>query len=617
MFSRRRFVTEAASALTLAGLVSPLALSAAAGRNALSTGRRQSLLAALLKEDHRYDPLAKLLVSSTTTHPEYRPARGPGIVHPTRLSLDYAAASLDAGEPWRVERAGEIIRTVLGLQDHNRSSNTHGLWPRSLEEPITPSSPPDWHHADLCAMPLLMAWTLHRDQLVKGLANAVREAIVLAAESIQRRTDGPADTGIAVLGAAVTLIAAQEFKLPELRAQAKTGLRDLHGRIMRQGSFAEYNSPPDMVFVLQELSRMLWLVRDGRDKALVSDLHDLAWKHVATHFHAPTRQWAGPHSRSDETDLRKKPATLAFIQAACDGMAELGSPDPLPLGLEAYRMPLQCPRKSARLFGKLEAARQVVEAFVQADATKDGERVPVIGTTWLHPYFTLGTVNRGDLGSQRRPFLAYWGMPSAPRFLRVRLLKDDADFSSGLFFSVQHEGFALAVVTLCTDHGNSHPVLDPIKDGTVKAASLKLRFEFGGELGACTVQAVDGGNRALIIQDRAVRFVLRPVAGNFGDASVRWELPELKLANHVDVVLYRGEAREHRLSELTAAFASFTFEQWPYDLGTLPAAGMESRLMEGKLRARWIAGGKALDLEAPIKPAPYASMNDAFRSSVV
>ena len=43
------------------------------------------------------------------------------------------------------------------------------------------------------------------------------------------------------------------------------------------------------IVALQEFSRMLLLVKDSRDRSVVAALHDHLWRHVATHFHAPTR----------------------------------------------------------------------------------------------------------------------------------------------------------------------------------------------------------------------------------------------------------------------------------------------------------------------------------------
>src|SRR6185503_12081239 len=132
-------------------------------------------------------------------------------------------------------------------------------------------------------------------------------------------------------------------------------------------------------------------------------------------------------------------------QSAFDGKVNFQLTEPLPLSLEAYRLPLQCPRKWTRPFVKLDGPKQVTETFVQAENGKPGSLNPIVGTTWLHPRLALGSVNRGDFWKQRRPLLAYWGTPAAPRFLRVRFLKNDDDFTSALLFSVQHEGAVLAV----------------------------------------------------------------------------------------------------------------------------------------------------------------------------
>lgn len=598
-------------------MTSPLSVQAATARTALSEERQRYLKSALAAEDPRFDPFAKMLVVPAASTVAQQPAGRTGDVHGTRASLDYAAACLDSDERWRAERGNEMLRVLIGLQDQDRRRETFGLWPWYLEEAPAGKASTDMTMADHGALPLLMVFILNRERLAKDLVDPTREAVVHATEAIQKRPFNPNETERSVTGVSVLSLAAQEFKLPELRATAKARLKQLHAHIIGQQSFAEYNSPEALIAVLREFSRLLWLMRDGRDKSLISEMHELAWKHVATHFHEPTRQWAGPHSWCEETNLRKKPATLAFLQSACADRAELGVPQPPPVGLDTYRIPLECPRKWTRLFALLESPRMVKETFVAGEPALDGFRTPVIGTTWLHPRFSLGTVNRGDLWTGRRPMLAYWGIASAPRFLRVRFLRDDVDFASALFFSVQHEGVALGVVTLCTDNGNSHPTLDPIQNGTIRAASLKLRFECGGELADCTMQAAGQAGRGVIVQDRGARFVVRPVAGEFGGKAVQWDAPGLRLASHFDVTLYRGDAVDHKLGGLNAAFVAFTIEEWPYDLGNVSTGNIEAQVKDGRLRARAILGGKALDIEAIVKPTGKSGMYDAFRSVVL
>jgi hypothetical protein len=616
MLSRRRFVAGIASGLSLGGLSWPFALSAASAQSALSDAQRRWLLAVIPEEDRRYDPFAKMLVRSAASGPGHLRALKTGDVHATRPSLVYAAALLDTGEDWRVDRAREILRVVTGLQDKEPAHPTYGLWPWCLEEPPANLSPSDSSMAGSCALPLLMAWMGHRERLGKELAAQARESVIHAAHSIQRRDLNFAETSAAITDTSVALLAAQEFKLDALRGYAKRRLRELHDQVVRQGSFGEYNSPSHGILTLQELSRMLWLVKDGRDRTRIAPLHDLAWRHVATHFHAPTHQWAGPHSRADETDLRRQPATLAFLQTACGRQVNFNLPAPLPLNLEAHRLPLQCPRRWVRHFAQLDAPRQVVETFVKADPAKPGAKNAVIGTTWLHPQFTIGSVNRGDFWKERRPLLAYWGTTSAPRYLRVRFLKDDDDFASALLFTVQHESSVLAVVTFATDHGDTHPSLGPMQDGTIRAKNLRLRFEFGGDLSAFTARAIDEGGMHFVLQDRDVRLMVRPVADGFGAARFAWDSPELRMTDRIDAVVGTGEAGAIRLPSLGEAFLCFTLEEWPYGQRRAPAAAIEVQRADGRLQARWATRGKTLALEAAIRPGAFAGMNDAFRSAV-
>ena len=617
MLSRRQFNRILLAGFACAGVGAPSAVRAAS-RLAIGSGHRDWLLAVLPEVDRRFDPFAKMLVASASDVSGDNGDSRAGSVHSTRASLNYAAALLDTGDMERVERANEILRVVIGLQDRDRGSKTFGCWPRHLEEPLENVALPDSVQAAVCAMPLLMAWMFNREQVVADLRQPHREAILDAAESVRRRNLPPASMDVAIRDIGLTLLVAQEFKLPALRVFAKEHLRKLHALSTRRELFVEYNSPHLFGEVLQELARLIWLVKDGRDVALLRELHDLSWKHVATRFHAPTRQWSGPHSRAEETDLRKLPSTLALLQQATGKPGSLGLAEPLPLSLENYRVPVACPRKLIRSFTHLDESRQAVEVFTRADPAKVGAHQAVIGTTWLHPRFCLGTVNRGELSMRRRPFLAYWGNAGAPRFLRLRLLKDGADFASALFFCAQHEGSALSVVTFCTDQGGSGSTVDSPKDGIVVVKDLRLRLEFGGDLAGCTVRtevALDA-SRCIVIQDRDVRFVVRPVSGRFDLNAPRWDFPELSLAKHFDAILHTGESKQIDLRRINEAFVCFAFEEWTYGQREVPVSKLETQLNAGQFRARWVTNAKTLDVSVPIRPASRASMNDGFRSSV-
>jgi hypothetical protein len=65
--------------------------------------------------------------------------------HPTRDSLDYALALLQAGGEEQEERAADILAKVISLQDADPLSRSYGIWSWYLEEPIEKMCPPDWN----------------------------------------------------------------------------------------------------------------------------------------------------------------------------------------------------------------------------------------------------------------------------------------------------------------------------------------------------------------------------------------------------------------------------------------------------------------------------------------
>ncbi len=618
MRSRRSFLSTLATGGSSAALLGPWMpwTAAAAGPEARSAYRKW-LLDVLPREDRTYDPLAHMLVSAADAAAGHHSTITSGSVHGTRPSLIYAVALLDTGESWRAQRAKDILQTVLPLQDTSPNSATYGLWPWYLEEPLARMSGPDPKWADYCGTQLLMVWLNHRERLGKPLAASVQEAIIHAARSIQKRNVPPSETGLAIAGTFVTLVAAQEFNLGDLRDYARARLRTLYTHITQHGSFDEYNSPISTVLIIQELSRMLRHVKDGRDATLVAPLHELAWKHVTTHFHPPTRQWAGPHSRCLETDLRQRPSVLAFLQAGSGGRANFNLGEPIPLSFEAAQVPLECPHRLARLLTALERPRQVRETFVRANPATPGAKEAVVGTTWLHPRVAIGSVNRGDLWAQRRPLVAYWGRAEQTAFLRARFLKDGRDFASALIFSAQFEGNVLSTVVLATDRGDSHPTLDPLKDGVFTARDLRLRLEFGGDLRDLVAKTItEGGRKVIQFMDPDIRYLVRPLAGQFDGAPVRWDEPELKTLSHIDAVFHQGDAKTFDLKKIPAAFTSFALQEWPYDVKQAPPAALEVTPLEGQARSYWKIDSFSLVVTGPTKPGPAAQLNDAFRVSM-
>ncbi|MCL5281819.1 MAG: hypothetical protein M1376_18130 [Planctomycetes bacterium] len=526
--------------------------------------RRQAFLRALEKEDRNYDPSAQMLRTPYSS-PGYHTTLQGGFVHSTRSSLDYAVALLDSGDPERLKRAELVLRRVIALQDQEPNSRTYGIWSWFLEEPLDKMSPPDWNWADFCGTQLLQVAIDHMDRLAEDLRPKVRDSILHAARSIVRRNVGPGYTNIALMGTYVTLVAGERFNVPDLADYGRQRLQRFYDYTREKGSFTEYNSPTYTLVAIDEISRMIQHVRDESSQRLLKELNTFAWRHVARHFHPPTKQWAGPHSRCYSTLLR--PGTLAAIQRANAGRLQFLPEAEAWESLDAHRLKLDCPTELYYYFTSLTAPRTEVEAFERNASTEHD----IVGTTYLHPDFTLASVDIGDLWNQRRPLLAYWNTPSGPAALRLRFLHDDYDYSSASLFTVQDRADILGAVLFATDRGDTHISLDKIINATITARDLRLRLQFEGAVSDLALPE-------RLRLDEPIRFTSGPVAGTFVLHAVQFAglHPTLEAGRQqdeawIDVVLYRGPGRPFDFGKIAEAAIVFSLSLARAS-GSLPAA---------------------------------------------
>jgi hypothetical protein len=513
--------------------------------------RRQAFLKALAERDAQYDEKEQMLQSPYSS-PGYHTTLTGGMVHSTRGSLDYAVALLDSGEPERLKRAEAVLRRVIALQDQDPNSRTYGIWSWFLEEPLDKMSPPDWNWADFCGTQLLQVAIDHGDRLPPDLKQKVQDSILHAARSIQRRDVQPGYTNIALMGTYVTLVAGERLNVMALRDYGRQRLRRFWEYTLTKGSFSEYNSPTYTCVAIEEISRMLQHVRDEESRPVLEKLNNFAWLHMARRFHSPTRQWAGPHSRCYSTLLPA--STLGFIQRATDGRIELVPEDDAWQSIDAQRIALRCPKDLDRHFTQLYTARMEIEAFVQNERTEHD----VVGRTYLHPDFALGSINIGDFWNQRRPLIAYWKTAAGVAALRPRLLHDNYDYSSASLFTIQDGTDILVAVTFATDRGDTHISLDKIKDATIRAGDLRLRLQFEGDLGDLVLPG-----KAEV--GKAVDFTSGPLAGTycihdaaFDGLPIRMETGRDAETAWVDLVLYAGPQREFNFAKMDKAAIVFT-----------------------------------------------------------
>jgi hypothetical protein len=558
---------------------------------AISDGQKARLSRALAPLHERYDPATKM-VRSPFSSPGYHTTLKGGTVHSTRTALGYAVALLDTGDEALLQRACEILDAVIALQDSDPASKTYGIWPWFLEEPLSRMSPPDWNWADFCGTQLLQAALDHRGRLPPELARRVDEAIRHAARSIERRNVGPGYTNIALMGTYVTYVTAELYGIADLKTYAANRLRLFHAYTKEQGAFTEYNSPTYSVVALEELGRMRLHIRDPEARPLIEDLYRKVWEDIAAHFHAPSRQWAGPHSRCYSTLVR--PSTLAVLQNASRGALDWGIDQPT---LHEHRLPLECPADLIPFFREPGTPREVVRTYLKATP-------PIVGTTWLEPAFTLGSASQGEFWNQRRGVVAYWGTPQAPAYLQVRFLRNGYDFSDAQLFTAQRRGDLLAAVNLATDGGNTHISLDRIKNGRFTAEDLRLRFEFGGSAAAHAPPPPAALHDAAGLRFDDLRCFIAVPACRFDGLVPAWSSGRDKDAAWLDLVLYSGADRAFDLTQLSSAALGFALRLTAAE-GDAPH--VVPAFSDGRLALAW----DSLRVSVPVKPGPVSALQRA------
>lgn len=506
--------------------------------------RRSLFEKALAELDSRYDDTEKML--KVPLHSRgYHTTLKRGMVHPNRESIVYALALLDLDRDDLLERAEAVLRTVISHQDTNPEHDTYGIWSYHLEEDLETMSPPDWNWADFIGKELLAVAIRHGERISAATKKAVDEAIYHAAQSIRRRNMGPHYTNISIMGTYVTHVYAERYSDGDMLAYAKERLQNILGYTKHNGAFTEYNSPTYNLLATTDLGRMRADVRDVESLEAVEWLHDFSWKNIAIHFHPATQQWAGPHSRS-YADIQG-PQFYTVLYLATDGNVEIIDTPKMELRTDLYRVPIHCPEKYWRVIMD-PAERQIRERYIADDPD-------CVATTYLAADHTVGSFYKSHYWNQSRPVIAYWDNEDEPTCLTAQFLHDGYDFCSALSVNVQEKDRLVGAVCFATDNGDTHPGLDPIRDASIDASDLRMRFKVSGKHDNVEVSVAE--NDTIVFIDGTHTTAVRILFAAFSDVSHTIEIGHDADSDWADVVLFNGRSRRFRLPNLNPCVVGF------------------------------------------------------------
>jgi len=404
------------------------------------------------------------------------------VVHPTRENLRFAQQLLHRNEPDSSFRACEVIAAVLREQQGDPTHDAYGVWPWFVEENCDQMAPPDKNWAAFNGAFLLTMLCRHADQIPPTLQKEMEDATRQACYSIFRRNVGPDYTNIALMTAAVTLCFGEKFQHPIFFEFGKTLLEKFRRFTWQQGSFAEYNSPTYTMVALEEIERILMLVKDTASREIAEELRFHAWDLISNHYHPATGQWAGPHLRSYSDTLTKgKVGQLSAYTGQTlhwygkPGETEKLSAPPDALFREVDLRP--CPEVFIHRFQTLEKPGQTrVTPFTQARPNRGA----FIGSTWMSERACLSTVNLCTTWTQTYGNIGYWVDDDALYSMRLRMLNGERDFSSFTLTQAQADNAVLSLLRPVKGLGNWHPLLDVPADGVFTTTDLRLSLEIRG-----------------------------------------------------------------------------------------------------------------------------------------
>ena len=512
---------------------------------------KELFAAGMRKMDERYDADRRMVWGYRGKN-GYHSKLSDCPVHATTDAFAYAYLLLCRNEEGDVARAHDLLYRVVPMQDMNPNNRTFGIWQYYLEEDLEEMDEPDWNWADFQGKRMLLCLNEHGDKLTDDMKELLRASVRRACEAIIRRNVGPAYTNISVMGAYVTIMAGEMFNDLRLFTYGKERLRKLHEFNMSHDNFSEFNSPTYTFLCLADLSLLLHDVKDADCRRMAEELIDLAWKTVALHYHVGTGQLAGPHDRayammvSDGTRLTLERALGYSVELITDRSqlhnANMGTSPNMtePSLFTDHRI---CPEKYVSYFTEPCGERIIDQTFAPGR----------MAYTYMCNEYTVGSLHHEIAWNQHRNVLGYFGTQVSPVAFNLKCLHDDWDYCSAVMSTIQDKGRTLTAFSFATAGGDTHCCLDMIKDATISAEDLRVRWQLEGALDR--IDVTQTGDTTFRVVDRETGLTLNiayPYAV-FGQNVIRYEISREEGKIGIDAVLYHGERTDIKLNELGKA----------------------------------------------------------------
>jgi len=324
---------------------------------------------------------------------------GFGWYHDPRGSLAFATCLLREGGSENLALAEKVIDRVLSMQE-TRPGNAHFSNFRWLfeDDGVT-----DLNAVEFMLEALALIMLHFGDRLSARLQERIREAMHLGLQEIERLDVHLSYTNICLLDIHNSIVCGRMLGDGRYEERGRRMLDAWIAFTARSGCPHEYNSPTYLGVDLTALASLGEHAPD-EDTALKARLmEERLWLHVASRFHRPTCQLAGPHCRAYRRDTVGAGGFLKGVLYKELGYPELRRPTPyypwegeeghVPVALGRYHLPDYL----RLLFEEKPPQWQVRET---ADAASAADL-----TSYLTPDYCLGTSSRSyQVGDPPEPW---------------------------------------------------------------------------------------------------------------------------------------------------------------------------------------------------------------------
>lgn len=413
-----------------------------------STGRRL-FVEGMAAWHARFDEQVGLIEQRTDT----------GVYHPIRESFGYAYALIQAEGASALPRAVSIIRRALQAQERNPANIHYGGF-KWMDE--------DRGVTDLNAVQFVLEQLLpllidYGEWLSPEVRTELVESVRLGIAEVVRLNVAVWYTNITLLDILNTVLASQVLGDEGLLERGRQRIDEWITYTNRSGAVPEYNSPTYAAVDLAALAELAHRAFDLTVRVKAQVMEERLWLHTVLHYHHPTAQLAGPHSRAYHNDVT---GGICMIKRAL--FRVLGderllrrstyAPQRQDEGsVVAGRCPYHLPRYLER------AMREKPDRFSVAETAVAETGIDLM--TFMTPSYALGTASVGHHPQNNRLIL-YYCVPK-PRLVGVlfsRYIVNEKVFGSyyhptdrsmannlndeGMFWGVQHQNKSIALYAL-------------------------------------------------------------------------------------------------------------------------------------------------------------------------